>query len=74
MFSNTKLKRCPVTNIGVTFTLTGNLLGKDALVEIFNNLKTVTSKTITITSNPGVTLLTIEDKAIATNKGWTLVL
>ncbi|WP_300486223.1 BspA family leucine-rich repeat surface protein [Flavobacterium sp.] len=45
-----------------------------ALVEIFKNLASgVVSKTITITNNWGSQLLTVDERAIATNKGWTIV-
>lgn len=56
---------------------------RDGMVEMFNTLPDVSSltysanyKKITITGNPCVTdgTLTEEDKAIATNKGWTLVI
>jgi len=47
-------------------------LSRDAIVEIFNNLATVTSATITITGNWGVTALSAADLLIATNKGWTV--
>jgi hypothetical protein len=41
-------------------------------VDLFNDLATVVSKTITITGNPGVADLTAGDLAIATGKGWTV--
>lgn len=45
---------------------------REALVEILNNLATVTStKTLTMGSR-NLAKLTDEDKAIATGKGWTL--
>jgi surface protein len=48
-------------------------LSRDAIVEIFNNLATVTPpQTITITGNWGVTALSAADLLIATNKGWTV--
>ncbi len=48
-------------------------LSASALVEIFENLASgVTGQTITITGNWGAALLTPEQRAIATNKGWTI--
>ncbi len=45
-----------------------------ALVDIFKNLASdVVSKTITITNNWGASLLTVDERAIATSKGWTIV-
>ena len=45
---------------------------REALVEILNNLATVTStQTLTMRST-NLAKLTDEDKAIATGKGWTL--
>jgi hypothetical protein len=55
---------------------------REGMIEMFNTLPDITAanvsasyKKITITGNPCVTdgTLTEEDKAIATNKGWTLV-
>ena len=42
---------------------------------MFQSLPTTTSSpNITLTGNPGVAELTDADKAIATDKGWTLTL
>jgi len=61
-------------NIKNTFSVNGMALGKDALVTLFNNLMTVTVATnITITGTLGASLLTVDDRLIATNKGWTIV-
>jgi len=50
-------------------------LNRDAMLEIFNQLCTIThSATLTLTNNSYTSDLTNEDKAIATNKGWTLSL
>lgn len=46
-------------------------LSRSGIVNIFNNLTSV-SKTIDIRYNPGVAELTSDDRAIATNKGWTI--
>ena len=49
-----------------------NMFTRESLVEILNNLSTVTStKTLTLGST-NLAKLTDADKAIATNKGWTL--
>lgn len=45
---------------------------RDALVEILNNLATVTLTTTLIMGSKNLAKLTDEDKAIATGKGWTL--
>jgi len=47
-------------------------LGQAALVQVFNDLPTVTSKTIDITSASGAAALTAPERAIATGKGWTI--
>jgi hypothetical protein len=48
------------------------LLSATELVNIFNKLATVSGKTITITGCWGAHLLTLEQRTIATDKGWTL--
>ena len=46
---------------------------REALLEIIGNLKAQTSGTKTLTMGAtNLAKLTDEDKAIATNKGWTL--
>ena len=47
-------------------------LARDELVAICQGLGTVTGKTITITGNWGIAALSAEDRAIATDKGWTI--
>ena len=47
-------------------------MGQAALVQIFTDLPTITSKTINITGCPGASLLTPAERAIATGKGWTI--
>ena len=48
-------------------------LTREALLEIIGNLKAQTSETKTLTiGSTNLAKLTEEDKAIATNKGWTL--
>lgn len=45
------------------------------IIAFFNSLPTITSsKTITLTGNPGANDLTDAEKAIATEKGWTLTI
>ena len=76
-FENSKLIRnCPFVNIRVPLDISNCSLDRSALVALFNNLSTPFStsyKSITITGNPGVSTLTTADKAIATDKGWTLI-
>ena len=60
-------------NIGTYLNISSSTkFTREALLEIIGNLKTVTStKTLTMGST-NLAKLTEEDKAIATNKGWTL--
>ena len=45
---------------------------REALLEIIGNLKTVTTTKVLTMGSTNLAKLTEEDKAIATNKGWTL--
>jgi hypothetical protein len=47
-------------------------LGQAALVQLFNDLPTITAKTINITGASGAASLTAGERAIATGKGWTI--
>jgi surface protein len=50
-------------------------MSRTSLVEVFNNLvdrSSTTSATITITANWGAALLTAGERAIATDKNWTI--
>ena len=47
-------------------------LSQAALVQVFTDLPTVTSKTINITGATGAAALTAPERAIATGKGWTI--
>ena len=49
-----------------------NRLGQAALVQVFNDLPTIVSKTINITGCSGAAALTAPERAIATGKGWTI--
>jgi hypothetical protein len=48
-------------------------LNQAALVQVFNDLPTITSKTINITAASGAAALTAPERAIATGKGWTII-
>jgi surface protein len=74
MFTNASgIAKAPFVNIRNTFTFAGLMLSKAAIVDIFNGLASgVTSKTITVSSNPGFGSLTSADRLIATAKGWTI--
>lgn len=67
-----KLSRCRMTGINNTISFLNAGLSREAIVEIFNNLATVSAKTITITGTPGAAALTQAERDIALNKGWTI--
>lgn len=76
-FNLSKLTLVPtVTNwAGAPILLSNMSFSREAIIEFFNSLPIITSaKAITLTGNPGVSSLTDADKAIATQKGWTLTL
>ena len=74
MFGNcTRLKEIHMYGMKVSFDISASTkFTREALVEILNNLASVTSaKTLTMGST-NLAKLTDDDKLIATNKGWTL--
>lgn len=71
--SCSSLKSVLMTNIGVNLDISASTLFERAdLVTILNNLKTVTTTKTLKMGATNLAKLTDEDKAIATNKGWTL--
>lgn len=66
------LAKVATTNLRYTHSYISCKLSKNALVNIFNNLPTITGQTITITGNWGASLLSAAERAIATGKGWTI--
>ena len=69
----TNLKSILMTNIGVNLNISASTkFERSDLLVILNNLKTVTSTTKLTMGADNLAKLTDEDKAIATNKGWTL--
>lgn len=67
------LKSILMTNIGVNLDISAStLFERSDLLVILNNLKTVTSTKTLKMGATNLAKLTDEDKAIATNKGWTL--
>lgn len=62
-----------LTGTTKTISYLGCKLSQQAIVDIFNALGVAVAQTITVTTNPGATLLTAPQIAIATGKGWTVV-
>lgn len=72
-YSCSSLKAILMTNIGVSLDISAStLFERTDLVTILNNLKTVTTTQTLKMGATNLAKLTDEDKAIATNKGWTL--
>ena len=65
---NLKLGRGIKENIYLAYSL---LLTKESILDLFENLEEVESKTITLGA-ANTNKLTIEEIAIATQKGWTV--
>jgi len=63
------IARIEAKNFRFSFSVSGCKLSATALNEIYTNLPTVTSQTITVTSNYGTAT---DNPAIATAKGWTV--
>ena len=67
------LKSILMTNIGVSLDISAStLFEREDLVLILNNLKTVTTTKTLRMGATNLAKLTDSDKAIATDKGWTL--
>ena len=67
------LKEFHATGMKVSFNISSSTeFTKEALVEILNNLATVTTTQTLTMGTTNLAKLTDEDKLIATNKGWTL--
>ena len=67
------MAKAPFTNVRASLSLANKNLGRLSIVEVFNGLASgVTSRTITVSSNPGYAALTAADRLIATAKGWTI--
>ena len=63
----------PFTNVRASLNLANKNLGRLSIIEVFNGLASgVTSRTITVSANPGFAALTATDRLIATAKGWTI--
>tara|TARA_R110002020_G_scaffold165581_1_gene353062 strand:+ start:9248 stop:10459 length:1212 start_codon:yes stop_codon:yes gene_type:complete len=65
------LESLEISNMGISFSLEDCNFNQAGLVNVFNDLPSVTA-TITVTDNPGTGDLTAENLAIATDKGWTV--
>lgn len=70
----TSLEQIHMVNIGTNLDISAStLFTRDALLEIIGNLMAQTSGSKKLTMGAtNLAKLTEEDKAIATNKGWTL--
>jgi hypothetical protein len=66
------LASAPLSGTKYNISYANCKLSRSAIVDIFNGLATAT-RTITITGNRGIADLTSGDRAIATDKGWTIV-
>lgn len=71
--SLSRLKEFHATGMKVSFNISSSTkFTREALVEILNNLATVTTTQTLTMGATNLAKLTDEDKLIATNKGWTL--
>lgn len=74
MFSDTEslFDVSGLTNIAKTISFFNSNLGRQDIVNMFNNLSTVVSETVNVAGCRGVSELSATDIEIATNKGWTV--
>lgn len=69
---------CPSLSVGKmagtkeNISYSGCKLSRDEIVDIFNGLATVAGKTVTVSGNWGYGDLSASDRAIATDKGWSI--
>ena len=69
-----ELRESNISGLTRTHSYRNTQLNRDAIVNIFNNLGTAAgSQTIYVNGTPGAANLTAPDVAIATGKGWTVV-
>ena len=69
-----KLREIHMTGMKVSFDISAStLFTREALIEIFNNLATVTTTKYLTIGNTNVEKLTAIDLAIAEDKGWRVV-
>ena len=73
-FGCSKLREIHMTGMKVSFDISAStLFTREALIEIFNNLATVTETKYLTIGNTNVEKLTAIDFAIAEDKGWRVV-
>jgi hypothetical protein len=69
-----ELRESNISGLTRTHSYRRTQLNRDAIVNVFNNLGTASgSQTIYVNETPGAANLTAGDVAIATGKGWTVV-
>ena len=71
-FNNRNLQVCSAVGTSVNVSYNQCVLGRQAIVEIFTNLASAPA-TIDVRNNYGAAELTPQDRAIAVNKGWTVL-
>jgi len=73
------LANCPslgsvvLAGLRETCDLSNKQFSRNAIIDIFNGLATVSAKTINISNNYGAAALTQTDRDIAINKGWIII-
>lgn len=68
------IKRLKLTGVTKSFNVAGFPLNRQSLVDLFTSLGTASgSQSITITGCSGAAALSVEDRAIATGKGWSII-